>query len=229
MTEDRRETEPAVPDILSILPLRGTVLFPHAVLPLGAGRASSIQLIEDAVQHGRLVGAVMQRDPSQENPAPADLHPVGTLMVIHKAIKQGDGTVRVVAQGLGRFRIADIVEQTPFLRARIETVADVEPGEDLESEALVRSVDALFEKVVSLSPTLPDELINIVAGAESAGARADLIAASLPNLATDLKQQLLQTSDVKQRLSTLAAALGKEAEVLALGSKIQSEIHSEMS
>ncbi|MEX2147271.1 MAG: endopeptidase La [Candidatus Rokuibacteriota bacterium] len=218
-----------MPDILAILPLRGTVLFPHAVLPLGAGRASSIQLIEDAVQHGRLVGAVMQRDPSQEDPAPADLHPVGTLMVIHKAIKQGDGTVRVVAQGLGRFRIADIVERTPFMRARIEAVADVEPGEDLESEALVRSVNALFEKVVSLSPTLPDELINIVAGAESAGARADLIAASLPNLATDLKQQLLQTSDVKQRLSTLAAALGKEAEVLALGSKIQSEIHSEMS
>ncbi len=229
MIEDRRGTEQPVPDILAILPLRGTVLFPHAVLPLGAGRASSIQLIEDAVQHGRLVGAMMQRDPSQEAPGPEGLHGVGTILVIHKAIKQGDGTVRVVAQGLGRFRIAEILEQTPFMRARIEPVADVEPGDDLESEALVRSVNALFEKVVSLSPTLPDELINIVAGADSAGARADLIAASLPNLAMALKQELLETSDVKQRLSKLAAALGKEAEVLELGSKIQSEMHSEMS
>jgi ATP-dependent Lon protease len=229
MIEERRGTEQPVPDILAILPLRGTVLFPHAVLPLGAGRASSIQLIEEALQHGRLVGAVMQRDPSQETPGPEGLHGVGTIMIIHKAIKQGDGTVRVVAQGLGRFRIAEILEQTPFMRARIEPVPDVEPGDDLESEALVRSVNALFEKVVSLSPTLPDELINIVAGADTVGARADLIAASLPNLAMALKQELLETADVKQRLSKLTAALGKEAEVLELGSKIQSEMHSEMS
>jgi ATP-dependent Lon protease len=229
MIEDRSGTERLVPDILAILPLRGSVLFPHAVLPLGAGRASSVQLIEDAVQHGRLVGAVMQRDPSQEAPGLDGLHSVGTIMVIHKAIKQGDGTVRVVAQGLGRFRITELLEQSPFMRARIETIADVEPGDDLESEALVRSVNALFEKVVSLSPTLPDELTNIVAGADSAGAQADLIAASLPNLAMALKQELLETADVKQRLGKLAAALGKEAEVLELGSKIQSEIHSEMS
>jgi ATP-dependent Lon protease len=229
MIEDKNGTERLVPDILGILPLRGSVLFPHAVLPLGAGRASSIQLIEDAVQHGRLVGAVMQRDPSQDAPGLEGLHPVGTIMVIHKAIKQGDGTVRIVAQGLGRFRITDLVEQTPFMRAHVEPVADVEPGDDLESEALVRSVNALFEKVVSLSSTLPDELINIVAGADGAGARADLIAASLPSLSTALKQELLETADVKQRLTKLAAALGKEAEVLALGSKIQSEIHSEMS
>jgi ATP-dependent Lon protease len=229
MIEDRSGTERLMPDILAILPLRGSVLFPHAVLPLGAGRASSVQLIEDAVQHGRLVGAVMQRDPSQEAPGLDGLHSVGTIMVIHKAIKQGDGTVRVVAQGLGRFRITELLEQSPFMRARIETIPDVEPGDDLESEALVRSVNALFEKVVSLSPTLPDELTNIVAGADSAGARADLIAASLPSLAMALKQELLETVDVKQRLGKLAAALGKEAEVLELGSKIQSEIHSEMS
>src|SRR5688500_2508425 len=229
MIDDKSGTERLVPDILGILPLRGSVLFPHAVLPLGAGRASSIQLIEDAVQHGRLVGAVMQRDPSQEAPGLEGLHRVGTIMVIHKAIKQGDGTVRIVAQGLGRFRITDLVEATPFLRAHVEPMPDVEPGDDLESEALVRSVNALFEKVVSLSSTLPDELINVVAGADSAGARADLIAASLPSLSMALKQELLETADVKQRLTKLAAALGKEAEVLELGSKIQSEIHSEMS
>src|SRR3954469_25712210 len=89
-----------VPDILALLPLRGTVLFPQAVMPLGAGRASSVRLIEEAVQAGRLVGTVTQRDPSDDAPTRAGLHDVGTITVIHKALKQPDGTVRIVAQGL---------------------------------------------------------------------------------------------------------------------------------
>ena len=91
-----------VPDILAILPLRGSVLMPHAVLPLGAGRASSVRLIEEAVQSGRLVGAVMQRDPKDDAPDQDGLFPVGTVTIIHKAMKQGDGSMRLVVQGLGR-------------------------------------------------------------------------------------------------------------------------------
>src|SRR5688572_604267 len=94
-----------VPDVLAILPLRGTVLMPHAVLPLGAGRASSVRLIEDAVQTGRLVGAVMQRDAKEDAPGREGLHDVGTVTVIHKAVKQADGSLRLIVQGLGRFRI----------------------------------------------------------------------------------------------------------------------------
>ena len=98
-----------VPDILALLPLRGTVLLPHAVLPLGAGRASSVRLIEDAVQSGRLVGAVMQRDPQENAPGQAGLHPVGTVAVIHKTVKQPDGSLRLIVQGLGRFRIVEVI------------------------------------------------------------------------------------------------------------------------
>jgi ATP-dependent Lon protease len=218
-----------VPDILAILPLRGTVLLPHAVLPLGAGRASSIRLIEDAVQSGRLVGAVMQRDPQQDAPGLDGLHPVGTVTVIHKAVKQGDGSLRLIVQGLGRFRLLEVLEREPFLRARVEPIDEPAPTPDVELEALVRGVRSLFEKVVSLSPGLPDELITVVGNADAPGEVADLIAATLPTLGNELKQALLETIDVRTRLQTLAAALAKEAEVLELGSKIQSEVQSEVS
>ncbi|HET7342554.1 MAG TPA: endopeptidase La [Methylomirabilota bacterium] len=218
-----------VPDVLPILPLRGTVLLPHAVLPLGAGRPSSVRLIEDAVQAGRIVGAVMQRDPQESAPGLEGLHPVGTLTVIHKVVKQADGTLRVIVQGLGRFRLVEVVEREPFLRARIQVIEEPTPAGDLELEALVRSVRTLFEKVVSLSPALPDELVTVVAGTAEPGALADLIAASLPTLANERKQELLETIEVHERLQKLAGLLAKEAEVLELGSKIQSEVQSEVS
>src|SRR5438093_8516808 len=218
-----------VPDILALLPLRGTVLLPHAVLPLGAGRASSVRLIEDAVQSGRLVGAVMQRDPQENAPGQAGLHPVGTVAVIHKTVKQPDGSLRLIVQGLGRFRIVEVIEHEPYLRARVQAIDEPAPAADLELEALVRSVRTLFEKVVSLSPGLPDELINVVGNADEPGPLADVIAASLPTLANDRKQELLETVNVRERLQKLAAMLAKEAEVLELGSKIQSEVQSEMS
>jgi len=229
MSDARDYRAELVPDVLAILPLRGTVLLPHAVLPLGAGRPSSIRLIEEAVQAGRLVGAVMQRDPKEDAPGAEGLHPVGTVTVIHKAVKQADGSLRVIVQGLGRFRVLEILEREPFLRARVQAIEDQAPAADLELEALVRSVRSLFEKVVALSPGLPDELINVVGHTDDPGALADLIAASLPTLANDLKQALLETVDVRLRLQRLTGALAKEADVLELGSKIQSEVQSEVS
>jgi ATP-dependent Lon protease len=218
----------SVPDIVAILPLRGTALLPHAVLPLGAGRASSIRLIEDAVQSGRVVGAVMQRDPRQDTPDLDGLHRVGTVTMIHKAVKQPDGNLRLIVQGLGRFRLVEIVEREPFLRARIEAIEEPTPTLDVELEALMRSVRSLFEKVVSLSPGLPDELITVAGSADAPGTLADLIAATLPTLGNEFKQELLETIDARLRLQKLAAALAKEADVLELGSKIQSEVQSEV-
>jgi len=229
MADVKNEKERLVPDILAILPLRGTVLFPQAVMPLGAGRASSVRLIEEAVQAGRLVGAVTQRDPADDAPTRAGLHDVGTVTVIHKALKQPDGTVRIVAQGMGRFRIVELVQTEPYLKARIEAVVDDEPADDVELQALVRSVTSMFQNVVSLSPALPDELVGVITNVDGPSALADLVAASLPALSLALKQELLETPRVKDRLSKLATALAKEAEVLQLGSKIQSEVQSEMS
>jgi ATP-dependent Lon protease len=223
------DKERAVPDILGILPLRGTVLFPHAVVPLGAGRPSSVRLIEEAVQSGRLIGAVLQRQATEDAPARAGLHDIGTLAIIHKVLKHSDGTLRLVVQGLGRFRLGELVQAEPYLRARVEPLPDDVDTTELELEALRRSAVALFEKIVTLSPSLPDELTNVAENAQGAGPLVDVIAASLAALPLALREELLETVDVKLRLQTLVTALAKEAEVLELGSKIQSDVRSEMS
>jgi ATP-dependent Lon protease len=228
MSTERDEKEPTIPDVLGILPLRGTVIFPQAVTPLAVGRPGSVKLVQEALQGSRIIGAVMQRDPSVDDPRAQGLHAVGTVILIHKAMKQPDGTVRLVVQGLSRFRITDVLQEAPFLRARIQRLVDDAPA-TLEVEALARTASTLFQKVVSLSPTLPDELQNILGAAEAPGVLADLVAGALPILPTALRQELLETIGVAERLQRLVAALTKEAEVLELGSKIQSEAQSEMS
>ena len=229
MAGERDDSELNIPDVLAILPLRGTVIFPQAVMPLAVGRPASVRLIQEALQGSRIIGAVMQRDPSEDAPRAQGLHTIGTATIIEKALKQPDGTLRLVVQGLVRFRITDTVQETPFLRARIQRLTDEAPSATLEVEALARTAAGLFQKVVALSPTLPDELASILGAAEGPGALADLIAGSLPTLPTALRQELLETVGIAERLQRLVAALTKEAEVLELGSKIQSEVQSEMS
>ena len=229
MAGERDDSELNIPDVLAILPLRGTVIFPQAVMPLAVGRPASVRLIQEALQGSRIIGAVMQRDPSEDAPRAHGLHTIGTATVIEKALKQPDGTLRLVVQGLARFRITDVVQETPFLRARIQRLTDEAPSATLEVEALARTASGLFQKVVALSPTLPDELANVLGAVEGPGALADLIAGLLPTLPTALRQELLETMGVAERLQRLVAALTKEAEVLELGSKIQSEVQSEMS
>src|SRR5437660_1596702 len=230
MAVERDENELSIPDVLGILPLRGTVILPHAVIPLAVGRPGSVRLVQEALQGSRILGAVMQRDPAAEDPRAQDLHSIGTVILIHKALKQPDGTLRLVVQGLTRFRIGDVVQEAPFLRARIQRLTDETPATaTLEVEALARTATGLFQKVVALSPTLPDELANILGAAEGPSALADLIAGSLPTLPTIVRQELLETISVAERLQRLVAALTKEVEVLELGSKIQSEAQSEMS
>jgi ATP-dependent Lon protease len=205
-------------------------VFPHALVPLAAGRPSSVRLIEEAIQRGGLIGTVLQKDPAVEAPAEDDLHRVGTLTMIQRVLRQGDGTLRLVAQGVGRFRIVEVIATEPYLRARVEPLDDRPvAAQDIECEALTRSAASLFRKIVALSPTLPDELANVTATTQDAGLLADVIASSLPNLPLPLKQELLEAVDVKVRLQKLVGALGKEAEVAELGSKIESEIQSEMS
>ncbi len=218
-----------VPETLPILPLRDSVLFPQAVLPLGAGRPSSLRLLEEAVSGGRAIGVVGQRDPGTEDPQQADLHRVGTLATIHRILKQPDGTVRLVIQGMRRFRIVELTQLRPYLVARVEEAPDIMPAAgDLEAEALARSAANLFRQVVELSPALPDELAVAVQSVTEPDRLSDVIAATLPALGTQIKQELLETADVKVRLQRLVSALTKEAEVLELGSKIQSQVESEV-
>ena len=196
MTGERDDKELNIPDVLGILPLRGTVVFPQAVTPLAVGRPASVRLVQEALQGSRIVGAVMQRDPAAEAPRAQELHSIGTAILIHKALKQPDGTLRLIVQGLSRFRVADVVQDAPFIRARIDRLGDQAPSAaTLEVEALARTATGLFQKVVALSLNLPDELANILGAAESPGAVADLIAGSLPTLPTALRQELTDPAE----------------------------------
>jgi ATP-dependent Lon protease len=218
-----------VPDVISVLPLRDTVLFPQAMLPLAAGRESSVKLIEDAVRAGAAIGAFGQLDPALDQPQESDLHRVGTYTSIHKVFRQQGGSVRMAVQGLTRIRLLEVVQTQPFLRARVEAVPDIMPAPgDLETEALTRNATTLFRRIAELSPFIPDEIADAVAQLTHPGWVADAIAASLPSLSTQTKQELLATADVKARLARLVPALTKEAEVLELGSRIQSQVESEV-
>jgi ATP-dependent Lon protease len=226
---DPRSAGAPVPEQVPILPLRDTVLFPQSALPLGAGRESSVRLLEDVVRGNRLIGVFTQLDASTEDPQEADLHRVGTLATVHKVLKQPDGTVRLVVQGLHRIRLVEMSQVRPYLVARIAEEPEITPpAGDLETEALARNAANLFRQVVELSPMLPDELATVVQNVTQPDRLGDLIAATLPALTTTAKQELLETPDVKARLARLVAVLTKEAEVLALGSKIQSQVESEV-
>ncbi len=228
--EGPEETRSGLPEVLSILPLRDTVLFPQAILPLAVARERSVRLVDEAVLGSRIIGVVAQRDAAQEEPTPADLYTHGTAAIIHKMLKYPDGTIRLIVQGLSRIRVREFVQEAPFLKARIDPLSDLEPpGSDLEVEALSRNVLTQFQKIVAQSPVLGDELIAMASSlAAEPGHLADLIAGTIPSLSTATRQALLSAQDVRARLKTLMEALAKELEVLELGSKIHSEIQSEM-
>jgi ATP-dependent Lon protease len=218
-----------VPGELAILPLRDTILFPHAILPLAVARESSVALVNDAVKERKVIGVVTQRDPAVDDPVDSDLYRVGTLTHIHKMFKFPDGSLRLVVQGVQRFRLVQVHQYRPFLRASIEMLPEpATPEKDVEVRALAQSAQGLFQRVVELSPTLSDELQTLAANIQEPARLADFIAGSLPSLTTAQKQELLETLDVKSRLDRLNKVLVKDLEVLEVGNKIQSQVKTEL-
>ena len=212
-------TEGALP----ILPVRDTVLFPHAVLPLTVGRESSVQLI-NSLGEDKTIVVVAQREARVDAPQPTDLYAIGTLAVVHKVVKMPNQSLFVFAEGLERVRLAEFAQLTPFMRARVTTIPEVIPPKDSEIEALQRNVLTLFQQIVAGSPTLSDELSTVAMNIEEPGRLVDFIASSLPSLSTSDKQETLETTDVRVRLERINQHLAKELEVQQLRNKIQSEV-----
>ena len=208
---------------LPVLPVRDTVLFPHAVLPLTVGRDSSIQLIQSLGEE-RTIIVVAQRDAKQDVPQASDLYAIGTLATIHKVVKMPNQSLFVFTEGTERVRLAQFDQVTPFLTAEYERVDDAEAGKTPELEALQRNVVSQFQQIVSASPTLSDDLQTIALNIEEPGRLADFVSSSLPFLTTTDKQELLETVDVVARLERLNKHLVKELEVQQLRSKIQNEV-----
>ncbi len=212
---------------LPVLPVRDTVLFPHAVLPLTVGRESSIQLIQSLNEEKTIV-VVAQRDPRLDSPQASDLHSYGTVATVHKVVKMPNQSLFVFTEGVERVRLSEFTQLEPFMTATVEPIAETDPAKSPEIEALVRNVVSEFQQIVAASPTLSDELQTIAAQIDEPSRLADFVASSLPFLTTADKQELLETSDSLKRLERVNKHLAKEAEVQNLRNKIQSEVQDQV-
>ncbi len=210
-----------------VLPVRDTVLFPRAVLPLTVGRESSIQLIESLGEERTIVVAA-QIDPRLDTPKPADLHTVGTLATVHKVVRMPNQSRFVFTEGVERVRLVSYTQSEPFMVAEVAPLEEVEPAESANSEALVRNVISQFQQIVAESPTLSDELRTIAANIEEPVRLVDFVSSSLPFLTTEDKQKLLEAQSVTERLQQLNQHLAKEIEVQQLRAKIQNEVQDQV-
>src|SRR5262252_9183192 len=219
----------SIPPELPILPLRDTVLFPNSFMPLAVARESSVRLIDEAISGGKLIGVFTQRDATVEEPQQADLYSLGTASHIHKMFKLPDGSLRLIVQGLARLKLDSMVSTDPYLRARVSVATEgTNEADRLEIDALARNIKTNFQQVVSLSPLLSDDLQTLASNITEPGRLADFIASSLSTISTETKQEVLETLDIRTRLDNLNRILIKELEVLELGSKIQSQVQSEV-
>ncbi|MGO9642747.1 MAG: endopeptidase La [Candidatus Acidiferrales bacterium] len=214
---------------LPILPVREIVLFPGGIQPITVGRDSSLALLNSLQGDEKTLGIVAQHDPRVEEPAAADLHAVGTAAKIHKLVRMPNGNAVVFLEGLYRIRVVELVSFRPFLRARVELQEDIVGPDDSELEALERNARDLFRDVVARSPQLSDDLQTAALNIDDPVRLADFIAANLPSLSMLLRQELLETADVRKRFEALIRELSKELEVLELRSKIHDQVQEQVS
>ena len=212
---------------LPVLPLRDTVLFPHAVLPLTVGRAGSIQLIQSLGEEKTII-VVAQRESQIDEPQPTDLHAYGTIATVHKVVKMPNQSLFVFTEGVERVKLDDYEQIEPFMTATVEPVQELAAVTGPEGEALHRNIVSDFQQIVAASPTLSDELQAIAAQIDDASRLADFVASSLPFLTTSEKQELLEIADVQKRLQRINQYLVKEVEVQSLRTKIQSEVQDQV-
>jgi ATP-dependent Lon protease len=224
--EQLQADEVEIPSTLPVLPLKDTVVFPDSLLPLAIGQERSVRLIDDAVASDRLVSLVASKSSDVEQPGWDDLYEVGTAAIVQKMIRVPDGTQRVLVQGLRRIRLEQQVRDDPYLVGEFSEVPDVVP-ETREVQALTQTVKSLFSRIIGLLPYLPEELGLAAANVDDPSALTHLVASTL-RLKTEEKQQLLEEPNVEKRLRDVVVVLNRELELVELGTKIQSQVQSEM-
>ncbi len=215
-----------MPGVLPVLPLQEMVPFPDTLTPLAVGRERSMRLVNEVLSGERMLAMVASKNPEAEEPGPDELYDVGVAGVVARMLKVPDGTIRILVQGTERVRLTDYVAEEPYLIARIEPMPDVvEPSAELE--ALTHNVQRTFAEIIEQIPYLPEELQLAVANLDDPSALAHLIAGAL-RISTEEKQELLEQVDVGKRLRRLSEILARELEVVQLGTKIQSQVQSEI-
>jgi len=215
-----------IPDMLPILPLRDFVVFPYMVTPLIIARPKSMRLIDEVMEGDKLLGLVAQRQPELEDPDINNLFNYGTAAYILKMLKFPDGSLRILVQGLSRLRIIKLVQKEPYFAARIKKLQD-KIEINLAVQALFRNITNQFQRIMTLVPNLPDELQIAVMNMEDPGRLTDLLTSNL-NLSLFEKEDILETLNIQDRMEKLTVYLNREIEVLEMGSKIQTQVQSEM-
>jgi ATP-dependent Lon protease len=215
-----------LPATLPALPLKETVVFPESMTPLAIGQERSIKLIDDVVGGDRLLALIAVKNDDGEAPGWDDLYEIGTVAVVHKMIRVPDGTLRVLVQGIRRVRLERRVLEDPYLVGEFVEEPD-ELEETKEVEALTRNVQSLFARIIALVPYLPEELQLAAANVDDPSALCHLVASTL-RLKTEEKQKLLELVSVDARLREVSLILNRELEVFELGTRIQSQVQSEL-
>lgn len=228
--EEDQATKPVVPEILSLLPLRDSVIYPMLIAPLSIARESSIRMIDESITtNNRIIGIVTQKDPTTDFPKTEEVYEIGCAVIIRTLVKMPDA-VRLIVQGVSRFRILEYIQETPYMKVRIEPISEpsIENENPEEIEALRRSIAALFDQAIRLSPQLPEDLHALSLAIQEPNVMADLIAAHL-NISVENKQAVLETIPIRDRLKLLLELLSREVRVLELSSKVQSDVSAELS
>lgn len=223
--DDKNEGQ-KFPDVLPILPLRGVVVYPNTAVPLTVGQPRSIRLVDDVVGGDKLVGLVAALDPEKETPGPNELYQIGTIATVHRLLRAPDGTVRLLVQGMARFRLGEFVGEEPYLKAHVHLVPETEEA-NIETDALARNARDQFQQITQMIPSFPDELVNSITSLEDPLQTAYTIA-NFQRIDLKDAQQILELDSVYEKLKKLIGLLVREAEVLQIGQKIQNEARGEI-
>ncbi|MBN8655777.1 MAG: endopeptidase La [Anaerolineae bacterium] len=216
----------SLPDTLPILPLRGVVVYPNTAVPLTVGQARSIKLVDDVVSGDKLVGLVAALNPEQETPGPNELYRVGTVATVHRLLRAPDGTVRLLVQGIERFRLGEFIEEEPYLRARIIRAPETDE-KNIETDALARNARDQFQAITQMIPSFPEELVSSILSLEDPLQTVYTIA-NFQRIDLKDAQEILEIDSVYNKLKKLIGLLVREAEVLTIGQKIQNEARGEI-
>ena len=227
--EDEEEiNKEDLPEVLPILPLRNTVLFPGVVIPITAGRDASIKLINEANNGSKVIGVVSQKDEKVENPSKKDINKTGVVARILRVLKMPDGNTTVVIQGKKRFKVEEVISEKPYMKAKIQEVPEARPAVDNEEfAAIIESIKDLALQIIKNSPNIPSEASFAIQNIESASFLINFVSSNM-NLSVDEKQKLLETNDLKERALATLKFMNTEFHKLELKNDIQSKVQSDM-
>ena len=219
---------PRIPEELSILPVRGLVIFPGTVLPLNVQRAASLKLLDDTLPRTKVIGLLTQRDESKDDPSPQDLYSVGTAALVLKLIRQSEDNVLVIVQGLRRFSLRKIIATDPFLRAEVDLPQSILPPPSKEWEATFRNLRDSAARLFELTPDAPEQARIMIMNIENPEQLADFLA---PNLNIDFaqKQALLDELDVEKRVRAVQQHVSAQLEIAQIQQRLQKDVASQFS